>query len=278
MKVLITGHKGFVGQNLVRMLREHRGHTLKGMDIRDDSAEIKMAGPDLSHDEIPLYALKNNPMDMVIHLASTVSTPGSLDRPMECFRHTVRTGVNVIEACRQTRTPLIITSSVKARDGMTPYGAAKRMVELWAIEYRSAYGLPIIINRPGTIYGPGQEGSPESGWIAWLIKAKATDKTFIINGDGEQVRDLLHVSDYCRLLIRQLENFSDYDTGQIYDVGGGWKNAVTVKEMVHRMAVRHTYGPPRYGDVQEYVGFNEVDGWEPEVMWEESETLRDLVS
>ncbi len=273
MKVLITGHKGFVGQNLVRMLREQKQHSLRGMDIRDDTAEISMAGPDLAHDEIPLYALKNRPADIVIHLASSVSTPGSIDRPMETFRNTVRTAVNVMEACRITSTPLIITSSVKARDGMTPYGAAKRMVEIWAREYRAAYALPIVINRPGTIYGPGQEGSPESGWVAWFLKARQLQKKITIHGDGTQVRDLLHVWDYCRLLVQQMENMQAYDTGQIWDVGGGEHNAVSVRQMADYLGLDYLFGPARYGDVQEYIGLNDVPGWEPQIQWQHSETL-----
>jgi CDP-paratose 2-epimerase len=179
-----------------------------------------------------------------------------------------------LEAARQRKTPVIVTSSVKARDGMTPYGAAKRMVEIWAQEYRSAYGMTIIINRPGTIYGPGQEGSPESGWIAWFLEAKRTGQPVVINGDGLQVRDLLHVTDYVNLLALQASNPSLYDgLERIFDVGGGSSNVVTVVDMVRYLGLEYTYGPPRYGDARNYIGLNNVPGWEPSIFWKETETF-----
>ena len=144
------------------------------------------------------------------------------------------------------------------------------MVELWALEYRSAYGLPVIINRPGTIYGPGQEGSDESGWVAWFLEAKRQGIKVTINGNGEQVRDLLHVVDYVRLLLHQVRNPGDFDTGHVYDVGGGELNAVTVNEMVRVLGLDYEYGPARYGDAKRYVALNDVPGWTPRIDWRTS--------
>lgn len=261
MRLLITGIQGFVGTNLVNCLAEDGGdYTVFGLD--------KMSGIDLAQDDITVRWMQEHPVDVVIHLAATCSTPGSLERPLESFRDTVRTGVNVLDACRVTGTPCIVTSSVKARDGMTPYGKSKLMVEMWAQEYMDSYGLPIIINRPGTIYGPGQEGSPESGWVAWFLRAKQEGLKVTINGDGSQVRDLLYVDDYCRLLIRQLEDFGAY-AGQTWDVGGGRRNAVSVKEMADHLGLDYRYGPPRRGDAHTYIGENRCPTWEPTTYWRE---------
>lgn len=267
MRVLVTGSEGFVGKHVVAAL-EARGDKPQRYD--------KKIGVDIvDYPRVLDFGLTDQIIgaDAVVHLAATCSTPGSIERPMETFRDTVRTAVNVLEAARKAKKPVLLTSSVKARDGRTPYGAAKRMVELWALEYRRSYGLPVIINRPGTIYGPGQEGSPESGWIAWFLKARDTGQQVTVNGDGWQVRDLLHVSDYVRLLLTQLDDIDTYNTGTIYDVGGGPLNAVTVNEMVRHLGLRAMYGPPRYGDSPVYIGDNNVPGWSPEVQWRDSETL-----
>lgn len=265
MNVIVTGGRGFVGTHLVRAL-DDRGDAVAVFDKKDGGDIVSY--PDLLH-----QALKDRPTSVIVHLAATCSTPGSITKPLTTFRDTVASAVEVLDAARAFGNPVIITSSVKARDGKTPYGAAKRMVELWAQEYRSAYNLPVIINRPGTIYGPGQEGSPESGWIAWFLKAAETGKHVTVNGDGWQVRDLLHVSDYVRLLLTQLDNIGDYNTGRIYDVGGGVLNAVTVNEVVRHLGLHADYGPARYGDAQAYVGENDVPGWQPTVHWRASETL-----
>lgn len=266
MRILVTGSHGFVGKHVVTALLD-RGDEVVTAD--------KVTGIDLSDPwTVEELVMRHRP-DAIIHLAATCSTPASVDRPMETFHDTVLSGVYTLEAARQNGIPFLLTSSVKARDGMTPYGAAKRMVEAWATEYRSAYHFPVVINRPGTIYGPGQEGSPESGWIAWFLKAERMGRPIIINGDGTQVRDLLHVSDYVRLLLIQLDDIAIYDGG-IWDVGGGRRNAVTVNEMAAWLGLKNTHGLARYGDAQEYIGVNDVPGWQPEVYWKVSETLGDL--
>lgn len=261
MRVIVTGGLGFIGKHLVRAL-DDRGDAVAVLDKKDGGDIVEYPG-------LLGTAMLDKP-DVIVHLAATCSTPGSIARPAQTFRDTVQSAVEVLEAARFTDTPVIITSSVKARDGRTPYGAAKRMVELWAQEYRSAYGLPVIINRPGTIYGPNQEGSPESGWVAWFLEAKREGRKVIVNGDGEQVRDLLHVSDYVRLLLRQIDHAPVFDTGIIYDVGGGPENAVRVETLVQALGIDHEHGPERYGDAHRYVALNNVHGWKPTVYWREA--------
>lgn len=263
-RVLVTGSAGFIGSHVVEALRV-RGDTVSGAD-RKTGQFLELA----THAERAVRA--SNP-DLIIHLAGSCSTPGSVASPMDTFNDTVLTAVNMLEIARRRRIPIHITSSVKARDGMTPYGAAKRIVETWALEYRAAYGLPVVINRPGTVYGPGQEGSTESGWIAWFLEARSRGLKVTINGDGNQWRDLLHVADYVRLILTQIDSFGQYDRGEPWDVGGGYRNAVTVNEMIEHLGLKADHGPERYGDSRAYVGLNAVPGWEPEIDWKQSETL-----
>ena len=264
MKALVTGSSGFIGSHLVRAL-ESRGHEVLGLD--------KKQGCDLAlRIEAPFYIERFMP-DVIFHLASSCSTAGSYLRPLETFHDTVETAVHVLNAARVRLIPVVLTSSVKARDGETPYGASKVMAETWAHEYRRGYGVPVVINRPGTVYGPGQEGSDESGWIAWFCKARDEGLTVTINGDGEQVRDLLLVDDYVRLMLFQARHFERFN-GQVCDVGGGDENTVSVNQIARHLDLKHVYGPSRYGDARAYIGYNGIEGWEPEVRWFESETLK----
>lgn len=266
MRVLVTGSHGFIGSHLMRAL-DQRGDIVLGLD--------KKHGEDLADRRARWAAIAAASLgpDVIVHLASVCSTPGSVKDPMGTFDDTVVSTAMVLEAARAGGIPVHVTSSVKARDGMTPYGAAKRMVELWATEYQKAYGLPIIINRPGTIYGPGQEGSEDSGWIAWFCKARDEGLPVVINGDGLQLRDLLHVHDYVRLILTQIDNISLYEA-KTWDVGGGERNTVSVAQMAAHLGLSATFGPPRYGDAAVYVGDNDVPAWEPRIAWQESETLR----
>lgn len=263
MRVLVTGSAGFIGKHLVRAL-EGRGDTVLGLDKKD--------GFDLAHHSATLLVAAFGP-DVIVHLASVCSTPGSVKDPMGTFNDTVVTAANMLDAAREGNIPVLLTSSCKAADGMTPYGAAKRMVELWAEEHESAYDVPLIINRPGTVYGPGQEGSEDSGWIAWFCKARAEGLPVVINGDGSAMRDLLHVSDYVRLMLLQIDDFGTY-SNKTWDVGGGEMNAVSVLQIALHLGLKFSHGPKRYGDAPYYVARNDVPGWEPHVMWRESAEFR----
>jgi CDP-paratose 2-epimerase len=258
--VLVTGSAGFIGKHTVRGLKE-AGHRVFGIDRRDDGGG-KM---DLSSRRLELVADLHRP-DFVIHLAASCSTPGSLAHPLDTFEDTVVTAANVTEFARQWMVPILMVSSVKARDGQTPYGAAKRMVELWSEDYQDSFGLPTIIVRPGTVYGPEQEGSTESGWIAWFLQAKRQGIKVTINGDGSQVRDLLYVSDLVSLFLKMVEDPSRY-VGRTWDVGGGVKNAVTVEQMAQYLGLSYDFGLFRHGDAASYIGINDAPGWEPEVEW-----------
>lgn len=261
MRVIITGHMGFVGTHLSVVLGDH--HEIVGYDKKD--------GRDLSDHSWAEVMIEDKP-DVIVHLASSCSTSGSIKRPEETFRDTVATTVTVSRAASEARVPLILTSSVKANDGMTPYGAAKVMSETWATEMSRTFEFPIVINRPGTIYGPGQEGSDESGWIAWFLKAKQEGLAVTINGDGSQMRDLLHVSDYVSLLARQVEWPAPY-WGRTWDVGGGVMNAVTVRQMADFLGLSYEFGPERYGDAHTYIGVNDAPEWEPQVYWKDAEVF-----
>lgn len=260
MRIVITGHHGFIGSHVWNSLAAD-DHDLMGADRKVGSDVNKRS---------TTAAIRDFEPELIVHLASSVSTPGSVERPIDTFRDTVATTSVVMENARLLGSAVHLTSSVKARDGRTPYGAAKQMAEIWAIEYCNAYDIPLVINRPGTVYGPGQEGSLESGWVAWFLKAKETDQKVTIHGSGRQVRDILYVADYVKLIRRQIDDYvlgrSSWN-GQVWDVGGGYNNTTTVLGLAQYLDLRYEFGPPRYGDAHTYVGVNDYPGWAPETYW-----------
>jgi CDP-paratose 2-epimerase len=105
----------------------------------------------------------------------------------------------------------------------TLYGATKLASELLLAEYASMYGFSFGVNRLGVVAGPGQMGREEQGVFAlWMARHHFGGRLMYRgwNGQGKQVRDLLHVDDLWQLLALQLSGW-DRVQGRTYNVGGG---------------------------------------------------------
>jgi len=84
-----------------------------------------------------------------------------------------------------------------------------------------------VVFRQSCIYGTRQFGIEDQGWIAWFIIAAVTGKPITICGDGKQVRDVLFVSDLLDVYQAAIDRI-DVAAGQVYNVGGGPENALSI--------------------------------------------------
>ncbi len=113
------------------------------------------------------------------------------------------------------------------------YGSTKLSAELFIQEYSATYGIRSIINRCGVLSGPWQMGKVDQGFIS-LWAGRYTfggDLAYIgFNGLGQQIRDILHIDDFCELLEEQILNLNDYN-GTTFNVGGGAKNSISLLEL-----------------------------------------------
>jgi len=103
------------------------------------------------------------------------------------------------------------------------YGATKLSSELLALEYASAYDMPVWINRCGVLAGAGQFGRADQGifsfWIhSWLRERPLRYIGF--DGEGHQVRDCLHPADLVPLIDRQIAA-TDESIPRVLNVAGG---------------------------------------------------------
>jgi CDP-paratose 2-epimerase len=113
------------------------------------------------------------------------------------------------------------------------YGFTKFAGELLIEEYRAAFGLQAAINRCGVIAGPWQFGKIDQGVIALWVMAHEFGKSLCYigyGGAGKQVRDVLHVSDLCRLVEEQARNIRSWD-GWLGNVAGGVDRSVSLLEL-----------------------------------------------
>ena len=153
MRVLVTGCRGFIGSHFISKF----GYKVGGVDKKD--------GIDITSNKFLFDAYKWKP-SLIVHLAANCSTAKSLENPVDDFQNNVVGTLQVCELARITGAKVLYTSTCKVQpndEGIrTPYGLSKYVGELYLQEYSKLYGFEYIINRPGTIYGPGQKGSPES--------------------------------------------------------------------------------------------------------------------
>lgn len=113
------------------------------------------------------------------------------------------------------------------------YGATKLASEMMVQEYVHSYGLRAVINRCGVLVGAGQFGKTDQGvftlWVAAHLWGESLRYTGF-GGTGKQVRDLLHPSDLFDLICLQLQDENAL-CGEVFNVGGGTANAISLCEL-----------------------------------------------
>jgi len=112
------------------------------------------------------------------------------------------------------------------------YGMTKLAAEMMIEEYSEAYGFRYIIDRCGLLTGPWQMGKSDQGviaqWVAWHHFGKPL-RYIGFGGSGKQVRDFLHIDDFCDLVADQIQRFDMYQ-GRRWNVGGGVANSLSLRE------------------------------------------------
>ena len=197
--------------------------------------------------------------DVIVHLAGQVAVTTSITNPREDFECNAFGTFNVVEAARLSgNDPILIYASTnKVYGGMenvkivedatrwryadltngcpetqpldffSPYGSSKGAGDQYVHDYARIYGLRTIVLRQSCIYGSRQFGIEDQGWLAWFVIAAITGHPITIYGDGKQVRDVLHVEDLLNAYDAAVEKI-DLTAGQIYNIGGGPQNVLSV--------------------------------------------------
>lgn len=243
--------------------------------------------------------------DVIIHYAGQVAVTTSMQNPRGDFEDNALGTFNALEAARLSGSnPIFLYASTnKVYGGMehiglieaetryayrdyphgipesfpldfhSPYGCSKGTGDQYVRDYARIYGLRTVVFRQSAIYGPRQFGVEDQGWLAWFIVAAVTGKPITIYGNGKQVRDVLYIDDLIdayELAIAKIDQAS----GQIFNIGGGVKNTLTIwtetgplleKLLGHPLPVRRSDWRP--GDqricVMDIRKVHSVLGWSP---------------
>ena len=113
------------------------------------------------------------------------------------------------------------------------YGFCKHSSEQLIKEFSFLYKIKYIINRFGVISGPWQFGKQDQGFVSlWVWKHINKKRLSYIgfDGKGSQIRDVIHISDVCKLVALQIKKINNIYNLTI-NVGGGRENAISLKNL-----------------------------------------------
>lgn len=186
MRILVTGHKGFVGSSLVSKLRE-ASHEVFGYDRGDKFPKVSV--------------------DVIYHLAANPKALASIKKP-SLAKENIDITYKVLEWARKNDVKrVILASSVKADELKTPYGASKLISEILLKSYCKVYKMKGVVIRFSNIYGVNDR---EDRFIPTTIRLARENKDILIYGvDGHFITLDYAVKLYCRAL------FENVGTGEV---------------------------------------------------------------
>jgi CDP-paratose 2-epimerase len=119
------------------------------------------------------------------------------------------------------------------------YGATKRASEQLALEYASAFGFPVWIDRCGVLAGAGQFARPDQGIFSYWIHSWAARRPLkYIGFGGLQVRDVMHPRDLVPLIARQMQATEYTEQTRTFNVSGGVASATSLRQCSEWCAAR----------------------------------------
>jgi len=210
---MVTGGAGFIGSHLVDRLVGNGADVVVIDDLSAGSDSYLPAGVplvkiDLAAGEAAAAIADARP-DAVVHCAAQTSVPASFDDPARDARSNIIGSLNVIDGCRRVgvsqlvyvttggalygRPMTVAWDEQAAITPISPYGISKWTVESYLHVLAAAPMVTVL--RLANVYGPRQGAVGESGVVATFIGRMRAGLPAIIDGDGEQTRDLLYVAD-----------------------------------------------------------------------------------
>ena len=251
MKCLVTGAAGFIGSHLCERLLAD-GHEVVGLDAFIPFYPRALKELNLTacrqHCRFAFHALDLRTddltpalagVDVVYHLAAMAGLPKSwtdFDLYESC---NIRGTFRLLEATATTklrRFLYVSTSSVYGRYSagdetlptrpISPYGVTKLAGENLCRAFADEKGLPLVVLRYFSVYGPRQR--PDMGYNLF-VSAILHGKPLTVFGDGLQMRGNTYVSDCVAATVAATHGLP----GETYNVGGG--ETVSVWDVLHRL-------------------------------------------
>ena len=251
MKLLITGAAGQIGSGLAKRLVK-KGHDLVLVDnlrngyannlVVDDEYVAPFYHVDILRSEFDEWC--GGSYDAIIHLAAITSLPDCESNPLETLMINVTGTASIMEFARRHNVPHVIFASTSAVYENTDaetftedleinprlyYSLSKKMAEEVVQSYRENYNTKVTVLRFFNVFGPdGDHTRPNPPLLNFLVREFKNGVSPELSGDGEQVRDFIHVEDVVSMLEvcldKQPNDVFNVCTGQVVSVNqvGNW--------------------------------------------------------
>ena len=259
-KVFITGHTGFKGSWLSKMLimagADVTGYSLRPQteenlfDISHVADHMNSVTGDVRDFDSLMKAFKESKPEIVIHMAAQPLVRDSYKMPQYTYETNVMGTVNILECVRRndcTESFLNVTTdkvyeNVETErgyteddklDGYDPYSNSKSCSELVTHSYKKSFlddmGIPVSTARAGNVIGGGDFSADRI--IPDCVRAASTGETIILR-NPDAVRPFQLVLDplYAYLLILQKQH-EDRKLSGYYNVGPDDADCITVGEL-----------------------------------------------
>jgi len=222
MRIFVTGGAGFIGSHLCKKLTA--SHKVTVYDNFSNSNKehfpamenVTLIVGDILDNSKLFDSMKNH--DIVIHLAAKTDVIDSITNPDDTFQTNVQGTQNVIDSCNSNK---IATSSAAIYENsdnsvnetsttkpLSPYGQSKLDMENITIQSKINYSILRLFN----VYGNGQT----NGVIANFRKNISENILLTIFGDGNAIRDFIHIDDVIDGIILSIKSKSG-----IYNIASG---------------------------------------------------------
>jgi nucleoside-diphosphate-sugar epimerase len=285
MRVLVTGHKGYIGSVMVPLLVE-AGHEVVGLDtglyeacsFGDRRREV--AGVRLDIRDVGPHHLEG--FEAVVHLAALSNDPlGDLDSQLT-YEINHLASVRLARAARQAGVERFLFASSCSLYGasgtgapltedapfnpVTPYGESKILVEQDVTQLATPDFSPVFF-RNATAYGVSPHLRVDI-MVNNLVGYAVTTGEVLIKSDGSPWRPLVHVEDICRAFLATLEADRQWTHDQAFNVGITEENfrVREVAEMVEAVTgCQATFAEGASADARDYrVDFGRIQRVLPE--------------
>ena len=249
MKILVTGGAGFIGSHVTDLLLESDHQVVvvddlstgRRSNLNPNAAfyEMDIRSPDLEgvfSKELP---------QVICHHAAQMDVRRSMDNPIFDADVNIIGSIKLAQlAVKYGTRKFIHISSGGAAYGepeylpcdeehpikpLCHYGASKYTFELYLHVFNSNYNLDYSVIRYPNVYGPRQNPQGEAGVVAIFAERMLRGDQVIINGDGQQMRDFVYVTDCARCNLLLLEKGSK----KVYNLGYGI--GTTINEIYQKL-------------------------------------------